>query len=206
MIASYILSRTLVPTLAMYLLKPKQHGGQESRSPFVRFQRGFERLFEKRSPSLLVVAWPACFLADGLCSGLLDRMPLCLRARSISRSGFLSGHRQRPIYSARARKDGNAYRGDSPFGRPVETSIRQTVPPAEVDNILDKPWTAVQQHQLRLQSLGTYWAGPTESPLVSLKKEHHGPQTTCARCVRSSPANFLESRSIFLPADIVTQR
>src|SRR5260370_5516526 len=30
MIASYILSRTLVPTLAMYLLKPKQHGGPAS--------------------------------------------------------------------------------------------------------------------------------------------------------------------------------
>src|ERR1700743_224015 len=39
MIASYILSRTLVPTMAMYLLKAKAHG-QESRSPFARFQRG----------------------------------------------------------------------------------------------------------------------------------------------------------------------
>src|ERR1700677_4024255 len=47
MIASYIFSRTLVPTLAMYLLKAKQHSGQESRSPFARFHRGFERLFEK---------------------------------------------------------------------------------------------------------------------------------------------------------------
>src|ERR1700728_639913 len=46
MIASYILSRTLVPTIAMYLLKSKVHGGQESRNPFARFQREFERLFE----------------------------------------------------------------------------------------------------------------------------------------------------------------
>src|SRR6202035_376850 len=34
MIASYILSRTLVPTMALYLLKAKQHGGPESRNPF----------------------------------------------------------------------------------------------------------------------------------------------------------------------------
>src|ERR1700678_2200763 len=41
MLASYILSRTLVPTLAMYLLKAHKHGGAASRSPFARFQNGF---------------------------------------------------------------------------------------------------------------------------------------------------------------------
>src|SRR5437773_8264 len=43
MLASYILSRTLVPTLAMYLLKTKQQGSERSRKPLVRFQRAFER-------------------------------------------------------------------------------------------------------------------------------------------------------------------
>ena len=47
MLASYILSRTLVPTLAMYLLKAHKHGGPTSRGPFARFQKGFERLFER---------------------------------------------------------------------------------------------------------------------------------------------------------------
>ena len=47
MLASYILSRTLVPTLAMYLLKAKdQHAGR-SRNPLVQFQRAFERGFER---------------------------------------------------------------------------------------------------------------------------------------------------------------
>ena len=45
MIASYILSRTLVPTLAMYLLRTKDHG--TTQNPFVRFQRGFENIFER---------------------------------------------------------------------------------------------------------------------------------------------------------------
>ena len=45
MIASYILSRTLVPTLAMYLLKAKSHV-RNLRNPLVRFQRGFEARFE----------------------------------------------------------------------------------------------------------------------------------------------------------------
>ena len=53
MIASFILSRTLVPTMAMYLLRPHAPGeGHEagrpgSRNPLVRFQRGFEQRFER---------------------------------------------------------------------------------------------------------------------------------------------------------------
>ena len=47
MLASYILSRTLVPTLAMYLLQAKQHDAGASRNPLVRFQRAFERGFER---------------------------------------------------------------------------------------------------------------------------------------------------------------
>jgi multidrug efflux pump subunit AcrB len=42
MLASYVLSRTLVPTLAMYLLKAKGHTF-DLQNPLVRFQRGFER-------------------------------------------------------------------------------------------------------------------------------------------------------------------
>jgi multidrug efflux pump subunit AcrB len=56
MLASYILSRTLVPTLAMSLLKAHKHKDTASRSPLARFQRGFERLFEgiRSSYSLLL--------------------------------------------------------------------------------------------------------------------------------------------------------
>src|SRR6185437_15549086 len=46
MLASYVLSRTLVPTLAMYLLRVKAHF-RPSRNPLVLFQRAFERGFER---------------------------------------------------------------------------------------------------------------------------------------------------------------
>ena len=51
MLASYLLSRTVVPTMAKYLLK--EHSDEDaqkrknSRNPFVAFQRGFEHYFEK---------------------------------------------------------------------------------------------------------------------------------------------------------------
>ena len=47
MLASYMLSRTLVPTLAMYLLKPHDHHAAPSRNPLARFQAAFERGFER---------------------------------------------------------------------------------------------------------------------------------------------------------------
>jgi len=45
MLASYGLSRTLVPTLAKYLLKRQHHG--PSRNPLVLLQRAFERAFDR---------------------------------------------------------------------------------------------------------------------------------------------------------------
>src|SRR6202453_3873576 len=47
MLASYVLSRTLVPTLAMYLLKGKEGQAERSRNPLVQFQRAFSRTFEQ---------------------------------------------------------------------------------------------------------------------------------------------------------------
>src|SRR6202045_1119103 len=69
MIASYILSRTLVPTLAMFLLKAHKPGDAPSRNVFARFQRGFEQLFEKirSSYSSLLAQLVSVRLAFGSC-------------------------------------------------------------------------------------------------------------------------------------------
>src|SRR5260370_38444664 len=55
MLASYILSRTLVPTLAMYLLKAKRADPASSRNPVVLFQRAFERGFERLRSTYLAL-------------------------------------------------------------------------------------------------------------------------------------------------------
>src|SRR3546814_20142203 len=59
MICSFILSRTLVPTMAKYLLRPHEnsqgHDGAtvrpSSRNPMINFQRGFESGFERTRKS-----------------------------------------------------------------------------------------------------------------------------------------------------------
>src|SRR6202022_3292526 len=49
MLASYFLSRTIVPTMAKYLLRSEKHhsGNAPSRNPLVRLQKSFEEAFEK---------------------------------------------------------------------------------------------------------------------------------------------------------------
>src|ERR1700739_929649 len=45
MLASYLLSRTLVPTLVMYMMRGQEHRFTEPKTFVGRFQRGFERPF-----------------------------------------------------------------------------------------------------------------------------------------------------------------
>src|ERR1700722_10163374 len=47
MLASYVLSRTLVPTMAVFLLRAKPHDSAPSRNPLVLAQRRFEWHFEQ---------------------------------------------------------------------------------------------------------------------------------------------------------------
>src|ERR1700733_7306045 len=80
MLASYILSRTLVPTMAMYLLKSRDRGSVRSPNPLVRFQQAFERGFDRLRRSYHEVlsslvrrrtVFIPAFLAACLCSFLL---------------------------------------------------------------------------------------------------------------------------------------
>src|ERR1700722_14199083 len=76
MIWSFILSRTLVPTMAKYLLLPHTHHGEDevrppSRNPLVIFQRGFEARFER------------------VRAGYLDLLSMAMARRPVFVIGFL---------------------------------------------------------------------------------------------------------------------
>jgi CzcA family heavy metal efflux pump len=204
MIASYILSRTLVPTLAMYLLQAKHHGGQESRNPLVRFQRGFERLFERlrlNYSSLLArlvslrLAFVPIFLIVCLCAFAL--VPF------LGQDFFPDTDSGQFILHVRA-KTGTRIEETARLADQVETSIRQTVPAAEVDNILDNIGLPFSNINYVYNRSGLTGAADADV-LVSLKKEHH-PTAHYVRTLRDKlPREFPGATFYFLPADIVTQ-
>jgi multidrug efflux pump subunit AcrB len=204
MIASYILSRTLVPTLAMYLLKAYKHGGAPSRNVFARFQRGFERLFEKIRSSyssllaLLVsvrLAFVPCFLF--VCLLTFALVPF------LGQNFFPDTDNGQFILHVRA-KTGTRIEETARLVELVEGSVRQTIPSSEKDNILDTiglPYSNINYIYSRSGLTGAADA----DVLVSLKEKHHA-TADYVRALRDKlPQEFPGATFYFLPADIVTQ-
>ena len=95
MLASYILSRTLVPTLAHVPVESaKDHGGPHSRNPLVRFQQAFERGFERFARRYRTPAHDAGVRAGSSSSRAFWRCAsAAFVADSVARPGLLSQYR-----------------------------------------------------------------------------------------------------------------
>src|ERR1700760_541892 len=204
MLASYILSRTLVPTLAMYLLKAKQHGGPQSRSPFAIFQRGFERLFERiRVNYASLLTWLVS-LRKVFVPGFLA---VCLSAfvliPFLGQDFFPDTDSGQFILHVRA-KTGTRIEETARLADQVETSIRQMIPPSEVDNVLDNIGLPISNINYIYNNSGLTGAADADI-LVSLKEKHHPTEDYVRRLREQLPRQFPGSTFYFLPADIVTQ-
>src|ERR1700723_2753 len=204
MVASYILSRTLVPTLAMYLLKSKSHGNQQSRSPFARFQRAFERLFQKvrlayssllaRLISARKIFIPAFLIA---CICVFALIPF------LGQDFFPDSDSGQFILHIRA-KTGTRIEETARLADQVENGIRQTIPPSEVNNILDNIGVPVSSINYIYNNSGLTGAADADV-LVSLNEKHHPTADYVRTLGETLPREFPGVTFYFLPADIMTQ-
>ncbi|HWZ52634.1 MAG TPA: efflux RND transporter permease subunit [Granulicella sp.] len=204
MLASYILSRTLVPTLAMYLLSAHDHNAIPSRNPFARFQRGFNRQFEKvRSSyegllSRLVATrktFVPAFLLCCLCAFLL--IPF------LGQNFFPATDNGSFTLHVRA-KSGTRIEETARLCDLVEQDIRKQVPPSEIDNILDNIGLPYSTMNFQHATSGLIGAGDADI-LVSLKADHRPTAEYVAMLRKSLPHDFPGAMFYFLPSDIVTQ-
>lgn len=208
MLASYILSRTLVPTLAMYLLRGHSHqqavAHANRRNPLVRMQLLFEGYFERLREfyrRLLVVcvrhslAFTICFFLACLASFALlpwlgeDFFPAV-------DSGQMRLH-------VRART-GTRIEDTTKLCDLVENRIREIIPPAELENITDNiglPYSSINISYANNGSAGTADA----DILVTLSPNHHPTAAYMAEMRRRLPEAFPGALFYFLPADLVGQ-
>ncbi len=204
MLASYILSRTLVPTLAMYLLKKHEHGTRKSRNPLVLFQRGFEHGFERvragyqnllgRLVELRVIFVPAFLL---LCLAGFLLVPF------LGQNFFPSTDNGSFILHMRV-KSGTRIEDTAKQCDLVEQQIRKIVPADQMDNILDNIGLPYSTLNFQHATSGLIGAGDADI-LVSLKA-NHSPTADYVRTLRSElPRQFAGTTFYFLPSDIVTQ-
>ncbi len=204
MLASYMFSRTLVPTMALYLLKPVDHHAPLSRNPLARFQRGFERIFESvRSnyASMLerLVNARKLFIPAFLGCCLLAMLLLPFLGQNF----FPATDNGSFILHVRA-KTGTRIEETARLCDQVENSIRTVVPPAQMDNILDN--IGLPYSTLNTQHATSGLFGAADGDIMVSLKENHSPTANYVRELRERlPRQFPGTTFYFLPSDIVTQ-
>ena len=206
MLASYVLSRTLVPTLAMYLLKG---GGHHRPDPAAwnlagRFQRAFERGFEKMRDGYRTMleacirhrgAFATVFLA--ICASTLLLLPW------LGQDFFPAADAGRFNLHFRA-KTAMRIEETARTGDMVEAAIRRIIPQRELVSIIDNiglPYSGVNMTYSTSAPIGTMDADVT----VTLAPGHR-PTEDYVRDLRARlPREFPGVAFYFIPADIVSQ-
>ncbi len=206
MLASYVLSRTLVPTLAMYLLKVHGHHSTEPQSWNIaaRFQRAFERGFESVRLSYLRTLetciqrrrlFVPAFLA--LCAAAFLLIPWLGRDFfPVTDAGQFNLH-------FRA-KTGTRIEETARLGDLIETSMRETIPEADLSSIIDNiglPYSSINQAYGNSAPIGSMDA----DVLVTLKPGHRPSDLYVHELRRKLPREFPGVTFYFLPADMVSQ-
>jgi multidrug efflux pump subunit AcrB len=206
MLASYVLSRTLVPTLAMYLLRA--HSGHKGKLPWwnigARFQRWFERSFNatrdayhRLLTSLVAVPWLFLPLFLGACVAVFALFPwLGQDFFPSTDAGQIKLH-VRTKTAMRIEETANVC-------DQIEAAIRRAIPAAEVSSIIDNiglPYSSINLSYSTSAPIGTMDA----DVLISLNEEHH-PTADYVRGLRKTlPRDFPGVMFAFLPADIISQ-
>jgi multidrug efflux pump subunit AcrB len=208
MISSFILSRTLVPTMAKYLLKPHtqhDHADETRRpGPLQRFQRGFETRFEKvRSGyrGLLELAlthrrpFVVCFLGFVAVSFML--VPFLGRNFFPSvDAGQILLHVRAPV-GVRVEKTAQIFAD-------VEGAIRRIIPPADLGTVVDNMGLPVSGINLAYNNTGT--VGSQDGDIQIALNEDHRPTDEYVRLMRERlPREFPGVTFSFPPADIISQ-
>ena len=207
MLASYFLSRTIVPTMAKYLLRgdKTEEERANSRNPLVRLQRRFEEAFENFRHgyrSLLEAAlhrrgvFLLVFFACSLGS-LAILIPWLGRDFFPNvDSGTFKLHMRAPT-GMRIEETAN-------LCDLVERSIRKQIPANEVHNVIDNiglPYSGINLSYSNSAPVGTSDA----DILVTLSADHHPTDNYVRQLRLTLPKQFPGVTFAFLPADMVGQ-
>src|ERR1700677_127034 len=210
MLSSYVLSRTLVPTLVMYLMRnqPVTHddgSGPPAKSFFGRVQQSFERAFARFRDAYggwletwLRMRWKFIGLFFLLCMASL------LLLGTIGQDFFPTVDAGQFRLHMRART-GTRIEETANICDQVEQSIRKQIPADELTSILDNnglPYSGINTSYSNNGTIGTADA----EILVSLNAEKHGPTAQYVAKLREElPKQFPGVEFFFQPADIVSQ-
>jgi multidrug efflux pump subunit AcrB len=210
LVGSFLLPRTLVPTLANYVPHPA-HGADgsarsiaSSRNPLKRFQLGFEHRFEQ--------------IRDGyhrLLSGALGRPRLfaagflaCAASSFIlvpflGQNFFPSVDAGQILIHVRSQA-GTRIEETARLCDEVERKIRQMIPPNQLASVVANMGLPISGINMAYNNTGT--TGPSDADILISLHKNHPPTAAYVKQLRTLlPQTFPGTTFAFLPADIVAQ-
>jgi len=211
MIWSFILSRTLVPTMAKYLLHKHahdEHGNAEekprTRNPLVMFQRGFEAQFEKFRAGYHGLLEMALGHRPLFVMGFLGFVAASfLLVPFLGRNFFPSVDTGQILLHVRTQV-GTRVEETANHLADIQKAIRQVIPSDKIDTMADNIGMPISGINMTYNNTGVM--GPQDGDIQIKLKDDHKPTEEYVRELREKlPRQFPGMSFAFLPADIVSQ-
>jgi multidrug efflux pump subunit AcrB len=226
MASSFVLSRTLVPTLAMYLLKPhhveggagehpedaflNHHNGDEGsrHRGFMAFARAFQRNFEKGFSKVRDTYYGT------LAAALANRKRFIVGFLTFVLASFVLIPTLGKDFFPAVDSDSLSLHVRAPMGTRIEetaaefdhieNAIRQVIPPGELGTVVDNIGLPVSGINMAYSNDGTI--GPQDGDIQIALKEGHQPAADYVKRLREVlPRQFPGTDFAFLPADMSSQ-
>lgn len=209
MLASYFLSRTIVPTMAKYLLKPHSDEAVQqklqSRNPLVRTQLAFERQFERLRSGYgrvleLCLTYSTAFIVLFF---VLTLGSAALLFPWLGQDFFPTVDSGQFLLHVRA-PTGTRIEDTAALCDRVEQEIRREIPRKELVTIIDN--IGLPYSGLNLSYSTSAPVGPADADItVSLTKDHHPTEAYVEKLKANLSQQFPGTSFYTLPVDMVTQ-
>ena len=209
MLASYLLSRTVVPTMAKYLLREHDplEGEQkrQSANPFTRFQLAFESRFEKTRSGYRRIL-ELCIHNSGVFIILFFVLTMGSAALLYP---FLGEDFFPTVDSGQFKlhirtRTGTRIEDTAALCDRIDNTIRQIIPRNELVTIIDN--IGLPYSSINLSYSNSAPVGPGDADIqVSLAEHHHPTDDYVARLREELPRRFPGTEFYTLPVDMVTQ-
>jgi len=216
MACSFILSRTLVPTMSMYLLQPHgvrtaAHAGAHrpvaapaSRNPLLRFQRNFEARFE----GIRTVYRGLLQLALGrrrvFVIGFMGFVVLSFALVPFLGSNFFPAVDGGQILMHARVPVGTRVEESAARFAAIEDAIRRVIPAKEITTMVDNIGLPPSSINLTYNNTGV--VGTQDGDVqIALRKDHRSTADYVRELRQQLPRQFPDTVFSFPPADIVSQ-
>jgi multidrug efflux pump subunit AcrB len=220
LIASYILSRTLVPTLANYLLRrqgpdahtthPDTSGSTDStpakasRNPWVRFQQSFEHRFEVIRSGYAGLLYLGLRNRGKLIAGFVGFTLLSFVLVPYLGQDFFPSVDGGQIKMHVQAQTGTRIEETTRLADQIGEAIRKIIPGNELDGIVDNIGLSVSGINMAYNNSGTI--GVQDADIFISLKPNHAPTADYVKTMRERlPRQFPGTSFAFLPADMVSQ-